>query len=338
MPGAPESKSFGTNRKYMKIKGALVGLGRVGFGYDEDLPSDEYVLSHARALSQHPNIEFVGAVDIAPSKISEFRHTYSVPVFPSVREMLLSSQPDLIIIATPTRMCVQVAHEILDRYSPSFILIEKPMSHNVIEAENLVNRCIELGVRLYVNYTRRSVPSFQVIKEGIQNGTYKGPFIGSAWYTNGIYNNGSHMINLFEFFFGELLDYSESFTLYERDSDFDLELNLNFENCKLQLFPISMENYSTFGFTLFGSNGVLKLEPGFEGLSWVGAKKDSVFSKVRTLSNPRIDFRSGMQKSQMHVLDSILGLQNDSNLNACTGVEGLNTLKNIERMVRSANG
>lgn len=338
MSRALKPKTYGANRGYMIIKGALVGLGRVGLSYDIDLPPEEYVLSHARALNQHPNIEFVGAVDIAFSKVSKFRHTYPVPVFSSVREMVQSTQPDLIIIATPTRMCVQVAHEILDRYSPSFILIEKPMSHNVIEAERLVNRCIELGVRLYVNYTRRSVPGFQVIKERIQNGTYSGPFIGSAWYTNGIYNNGSHMINLFEFFFGELLDYSQSFTLFERDSDFDLELNLNFKNCKLQVFPIPMENYSTFGFTLFGSNGVLKLEPGFEGFSWVGANKDSVFSEVRTLSNPRINFQSGMQKSQMHVLDSILGLQNDSNLNACTGVDGLNTLRNIDRMVRSANG
>ena len=322
----------------MKIKGALVGLGRVGFGYDINLPLEEYVLSHARALSLHPNIEFVGAVDNVNSKLRMFSDTYSTPAYTSVGELLQSTQPDLIVIATPTILCTQVAQEILDRYSPRFILIEKPMSHNVMEAERLVNRCLELGVQLFVNYTRRSVPSFQAIRKGIQNGTYKGPFRGSAWYTNGIYNNGSHMINLFEYFFGGLLNFSKSSKLFERDSDFDLEVSIGFANCNLHLFPIPMDNYSTFGFTLFGSNGVLTLEPGFNGFSWVGAKKDNVFSEVRTLSNPRIEFQSGMQKSQMHVLDSILGLQNNSNLNSCTGVEGLNTLKNIDRVVRSANG
>ena len=47
--------------------------------YDQHLPADDFVLSHARAFHLHPNFELVGAVDPDSILRDLFSKTYSLP-------------------------------------------------------------------------------------------------------------------------------------------------------------------------------------------------------------------------------------------------------------------
>lgn len=47
----------------MSIGVLIVGLGQIGMGYDFELDPKDYVYSHARAFSLHPEFHLVGGVD-----------------------------------------------------------------------------------------------------------------------------------------------------------------------------------------------------------------------------------------------------------------------------------
>jgi hypothetical protein len=65
-----------------------------------------------------------------------------------------------------------------------------------------------------VNYSRRYAKGLQSLRQQILNndfGKFQG---GTGYYGNGLLNNGSHMINLVEFFIGAYkrsLSFSENF-------------------------------------------------------------------------------------------------------------------------------
>lgn len=320
----------------MAMTAAVIGLGRIGIGYDINLSRSKFVLSHAGALNVCPETNLIAGVDISNSRRNTFRKLYSAQTFNSVAELLNHLRPDLIVLSTDTETLITLANEVLNTYSPKIILIEKPISLNIELVENLIIRCEALGVKLFVNYTRRSSPAFENVKNLISNNTFMGPFVGTGWYTNGILNNGSHLLNLLEYFFGEIEDFSNARKIKARAQDCDLQVNVKFRNCEIILQPLPIDNYSTFKFDLFGVNGQLSLGPGFEGFTWVEAEFDKVHPDLRTLSGSKTQIDSDMQFAQLHVVESLVGKMRGTNQNLCTGREGLSTLRNLIAMIESA--
>ena len=51
----------------------IVGLGQIGMGYDLSLAPDQFVYSHARALSLNPEFKLVGGVDPDRAKRRDFQ-------------------------------------------------------------------------------------------------------------------------------------------------------------------------------------------------------------------------------------------------------------------------
>ena len=319
----------------MKLTGAIIGLGKIGFGYDQDLPVSDYVLSHARALEQHSSVELIAGIDISQERIDLFRRSYQVPTYRSVKQFLEHARPNLVVIASPTKYLTQIADEILNAYSPSYILIEKPFSNDFELADNLNKRCENLGINLFVNYTRRASPAFIKVKSRILDGTFRGPFIGNAWYTNGILNNGSHMLNTLEYFFGDVLDIIDIKEIFRNENDPDIQFTLIFENCEIIIKPLPYRNFTTFQFQLFGANGVLALEPGFKGFTWTESDKDQVFSHLKMLSGTTHTIKSDMQFAQLHVTESIINNLGGTSQNICSGRDGVRTLEHISNIIKS---
>ena len=321
----------------MSLTSAVVGLGRVGIGYDINLSKQQFVLSHARSLEVCPETKLIAGVDNSDDRINQFKEIYKVPAFKSISDFLGDVRPDLIVISTPTLTLTDIANEILDTYMPSGILIEKPISQNLDSVINLVERCEDSGTKLFVNYTRRSSPVFKEIRNRIFDGTFQGPFIGSAWYTNGILNNGSHLLNILEYFFGDVQTYSQVRKIADRENDCDLQVTVTFRDCEVVLRPLPIENFSQFKIELFGVNGVLTLETGFKGFTWTNAQNDEVFPELKTLSGRTNQFGSDMQFSQLHVINSVEKAIRGLGEDACTGRQGLSTLRNLIGMIGSVN-
>lgn len=79
----------------------------------------------------------------------------------------LSCDPDLIYISTLADSHVEIANQIIDMGYEKKIIIEKPVSNNLIKAKNLKNKIQELNWKgnIYIGFYRRFNSLFQRIKD-----------------------------------------------------------------------------------------------------------------------------------------------------------------------------
>ena len=144
------------------IKVALVGLGKMGMGYDfENGVYKGTAKSHWGALSRIPGIEVVHLVDTYSTHnfVSEFS-SLDVEVFCDFKSFCSRRrQYDLLILATPTETHLRVLQKILDKHHFKFIILEKPCGSNLQESQAIIDSLEKESINWQVNYFRSVLPN-----------------------------------------------------------------------------------------------------------------------------------------------------------------------------------
>ena len=122
------------------IKVLLIGLGNISFKYDLKL-SKNFILTHNRAFSLHPNFKIVGAVDNNKKIIFGFSKKYKIPTFDNVKDALNKLNPELIVVSTPTKTHLKLIKEIFLFHKPKYIVCEKPLGNNLLESFEIRELC-----------------------------------------------------------------------------------------------------------------------------------------------------------------------------------------------------
>ena len=128
----------------MKIKVAVIGVGYLG----------EH---HARIYSSMSNIELAGVVDINKERADDVASKYSTKAFYDYRELIGKVQA--VSIAVPTILHYQVALDFI-RHNVD-VLIEKPVTTSVEEADCLIKEAKERGVLIQVGHVERFNTAFK---------------------------------------------------------------------------------------------------------------------------------------------------------------------------------
>ena len=126
-----------------KVRVAVIGVGHLG-------------KIHARLLGGVEGAELVGVVD----PIAEARTALADELQTAAYEdhQALIGQIDAAIIATPTRHHFAVAHDLLSR--GVHVFVEKPMTLNVGDADELIALARDRGLVLQVGHVERFNPAF----------------------------------------------------------------------------------------------------------------------------------------------------------------------------------
>lgn len=302
-------------------------------GYDAKLDPVRHVLSHARALSSHPAFSIVGATDISPDRRHEFEQMYGATAFDDTQRLLESTAPEVVVIATPTATHGRVLRDILRLSSPRLVLCEKPLSYAIEEAREMVRLCEERGIALYVNYPRRSDPGPLEVARRIHSGKIALPVKGAAWFSKGIYNNGSHMINLLEMWLGPHRETDRAPGLLDgRDPEPDGFIT--FQMGRVALLSAREEHYSHCAIELVSPSGRLRYERGGELISWEAAEPDPLFPpSCRLRCSPEI-IPNGRDAYQSHVAVEMAAALAGKPSSLCTGRQALQTLECIESLLK----
>ncbi len=160
----------------------LVGLGRIGMGYDLSLDSDDYIYTHARAFSLHPSFELSAAVDPSDIKRKHFQNYYGKPAYSGLKEALERHQARIVVIAGPTETHGSLVEQVLQHPAVDVILCEKPLAYRLKDARKMVARCHDAGVQLFVNYMRRVDKGFLEVKRRLDEDLISTPVKGTVWY------------------------------------------------------------------------------------------------------------------------------------------------------------
>ena len=312
----------------------IVGLGQIGMGYDLHLDSTAYVYSHARAFSQHPSFHLIGGVDSEPSRRQTFEQKYQCPAYADVGAALRHNQPDLVIIAVPTQFHSQTLQCVLERSLPKAVLCEKPLAYNLEEARAMVQCCTAKGIKLFVNYMRRSDPGVIEIRRRLDSGEIDAPVKGVVWYSKGFLHNGSHFFNLLEYWLGAMVsaEVLDPGRLWD-GNDPEPDVRVSFERGTVVFLAAWEEAFSHYTIELISPDGRLRYEKGGNQIGWQPARPDPNFKDYTALV-PNIEaIESGMERYQWHVAEQLGAAFKDRAYHLCTGAEGLLTLKNMQTIL-----
>jgi predicted dehydrogenase len=135
-----------------KIKVAVVGVGHLG-------------QHHARIYAELPGVELVAVADIAESRRREVGEKLHVPALTNYRDLL--GKVDAVSVAVPTLHHHEIAADFLS--SGCDVLVEKPMTRTLVEADDLVAIAATSGRILQVGHSERYNGAVQVLAKEVQD-------------------------------------------------------------------------------------------------------------------------------------------------------------------------
>jgi predicted dehydrogenase len=293
---------------------AIIGLGNIGARYDMSNPNLN--LTHASAISSDKRFNLVGGIDQNAVFRKDFEKVYRVPSFKSIRELFNVVAPNAIVVSTRTESHMENLMELGKFPNVNFILCEKPIARETEGLGDVLLDAAANGQKIMVNYQRRTEHASKEIRNLISRKEF-GCFVGgSGHYSGGYFNNGSHMLDLLEWWLGAEFralslveassyfdDYRVSFVSKISDANFYLnsmnsattsffEIYLQFEFCQLR--------YCSGGSSVFIDRIVKDLDyPDFNSIQ---TSVDAEYSESKqTLSSVYEDIHTGMFGGNMNL-------------------------------------
>jgi predicted dehydrogenase len=309
----------------------IVGLGQIGLGYDLKLDSAKFALTHARGFARHDAFHLVGGVDPSSERRGLFEAHYTAPAFADVRSAVAETQPDVVVVATPTASHCPTVRELIQAGHPKAVLCEKPLAYEIGEARELVDLCAAEGCALFVNYMRRSDRATAEIKRRLDDGSIGVPEKAVVWYSKGIFNNGSHFLNLMQFWLGDVIEFQVAAPgrLWDgRDPEPDVALTFA-RGTKAYFLAAREENYSHYTMEFIATNGRLRYERGGEEVLWQKTGADPAVEGYTVLDAAVETIPTGLAQAQWHVADQLAVELNGRSGRICTGSEALRTLETL---------
>jgi predicted dehydrogenase len=321
----------------MELSVVIVGLGAIGMGYDLD--STDTISTHAKAFQAHDDFYLVAGIDCNIEKRNIFEKKYKCKSFSSIDSALSEVQPDIVVIATPTRMHCANVKDVIKKSKPIVILCEKPMSYNLDEAREIVSLCKANNVKLYLNYIRRSDPSVEKIKKMIDTGVMSAPIKGVVWYSKGFLHNGAHFYDLLKFWFGSMVS-SKIINNGRRINDFDFEpdVNVSFADASVFFLAANEEFYSHYTIELITPQGRLRYDRGGNQITWHQSVNSSSIVDYKFLSNIGDIINSDMNYYQLNVVKDISNVLNGKDTMLCTADEELQTMIDLHSIIDGLKG
>jgi predicted dehydrogenase len=200
----------------------------------------------------------------------------------------------------------------------------------------MIDLCEKEGVKLFVNYMRRSDLGVIEVKDRISKGLIAGPFKGVAWYSKGFLHNGSHFFNLLEFWLGEY----QSAKLISKGrlwngQDTEPDIFVEFELGSITFLAAWEESFSHYTIELLSHSGRLRYEKGGELISWQATHADPSFQGYTSLKDPPEIIQNSMDRYQLQVAEQLSRALNGKTSSICTGHEGLKTLECMNQIIKN---
>ena len=146
---------------------ALIGCGRI---------SPNHI-----AAAKANDLEFVGVCDIDEHMIHDKTVKFDlgdVPHYTDYRQMLEKESPEIVAIATESGKHAMIALDCIDQ--GCHVIIEKPIALSLTDADEIIRRAKEKGVKVCANHQNRFNRSVQKIRDALERERFGRLFYGTA--------------------------------------------------------------------------------------------------------------------------------------------------------------
>lgn len=321
----------------MIIRAAIIGLGQIGSRFDED-PKRSGVWSHAGAYAQVPEVQLVAGADPNPEARQRFVARRGVTaVYEDYRALLAQERPDLVSICSPTHLHAEMTYAAVEAEVKA-IFCEKPIAASLADARHMVSLCLERGVILAVNHTRRWDRNYLWPREVLRQGKIGALQRVVAYYSARVFNMGTHLFDTIHLYTGSPARWViGEFSGPPDDPDPTTAGLLGLSNSIIgAIIPLSQPTDLIFEIDLFGTQGRLRiLDNGLrlESYQFVDSPNYSRYRELQPVEWANI--LPVTDRFVAAVQDVVACLQRGGRP-ACGGPEGLAALETAVALCRSA--
>ena len=152
-----------------KLKLAVVGCGRIS-------------ANHFSAIQQYPqDLELVAVCDANANQLKKAQETYLIPGFPHLDGLLKNTDPDIVVLCTPSGLHARQTCEAA--LAGKHIITEKPMATRWQDGLEMVRACDQANVHLFVvKQNRRKPPPKKTQKKSMAISVCRERWIKNWWF------------------------------------------------------------------------------------------------------------------------------------------------------------
>jgi predicted dehydrogenase len=195
------------------IKVGVIGLGKMG-------------MLHLKICKLIEDVKVVAVSDVSKERLRWAKRLGVKQLFSNYEDLLKHADVDAVIVATPNFTHLHVIRAAAEANKDIFV--EKPLARSVAECKIIADIIKKSGIKLMVGHNYRFFDSVKRVREEYEKGAIgdveiatlelviNGPFAPSLeptpvpeWYFDkesigmGCLDSGYHLIDLFQWFFGE---------------------------------------------------------------------------------------------------------------------------------------
>lgn len=311
-------------------------------GYDFGDSPRKSVITHAQAFGSHRGFKLVAGMDSNPQARKRFEKKFKAPAFKTVEEMLIETKPEVVSICAPTSAHKSVFDVIIrtcrsNKIPLKAIICEKPLAFDANDAEDMVAQAKADSVLLVVNFMRRFEPGVKEVKKLIHKKNLGEIYKATVWYSKGLHNSASHLIDLFRFWFGEasnveVISKGRKWSGEDPEPDFKVQ----FGGIEAYFLSAREECFSYSEIDIFGTKGKLHYTSATGEITFQAAIKDPVHGKwgYRNLEKKEKKLKNLSAFYQKHLLDSLVKALNKGKEIDSDGYSALKSSMVIDQIIQ----
>ena len=333
----PESHAH-TAANARMIDVAVIGLGRIASGYDEQVPAAEVPRSHIGAVRLTGGVRLVAAIEPDATRRQAVQEHWRDDgiLFVDTIENLPEANFDAFVICTPAGGREEVFDAAL-KLRPKVVIVEKPLARTLEAAQRMAAAATQAGTALYVNFHRRFDPRHHTLR---QLATTQSMAQIVATYNNGAHNYASHAVDLLLDWFGPVDRVQALGAMPEREDP-----NLSFA-CRMAsgldtlVLGIDGLDYDLFDIQFYGADTRLDLLAGGARMERREAAADRFYPGYRHLGDACPVLTDGPVGGLCEMYQSLRDhLIKSTPFEACTAAQAIDGLAVLQAaLMSSENG
>jgi predicted dehydrogenase len=192
----------GSERQY---RAGIIGCGRIASTIQDEFESKPgiqiFPYGHAGSYGASDRAALVAAADPSLERRQAFGERWGIDaLYENVEEMLASEQLDIVSICAPTRDHARIFEQVVG--SVRAVLLEKPISITLAEADRMVELARSKYVHVAVDHTRTFDSFYRQAKTVIDEGLIGEVKTIFALWGEGWSGGGSHLFDLIRYLTG----------------------------------------------------------------------------------------------------------------------------------------
>lgn len=321
----------------MKFRCAVIGLGRIGAGFD-DKSKKGCVNTHTKSYFVNKKSILVALCDVDKEKLKNYGEIYNVKnLYVDYHRLFEKENLDCVSICTHVDSHLQIVKEAA-RHNIQGIFLEKPISDTLKNATEIIKICKEKRIKLQIDHNRRFDPFYQNLKKAISNGEFGKIQHVNIYYGAGVANTGSHLFDMIRYLFGDVHWVQGTYSSNPSNNLHDPNIN-GLVKCKnsitCSLYGFDLSKYGILECDILGTKARIRLN-----LTKLTAEHFDISNKPTLAYRELIQKKYEIPKPKPLI---VLGLKNllesieHDEDPLCTGKDGYASLELIIAMKKSAN-